>query len=764
MKRKLLSFAIAFALLAQTVVFSATGDLTGIIASVFSTSGGHTTRTIDAKVTSKAKGASTGGDFVTGYVTDANFDYAASIDMSGIVANFNSLYDEAKKDVAGYFSDFEASNITGTFTITFKDVKGSITGTVPTTGELNSQFPSGSLFSVTGVDDSTSGTVKVTVVSAPVTVAALKADIDGANKYLADIEMIKTGLTASEQNSVITVALNGTVNIAETGYAPFAVLTFKGNDSITTYYYGGGGGGGSSSTTTTPSSGTTTSTNGESTTQSTTTTSGNTSTTTSTTTNSDGSTSSTSSKTTTSGNTSTTNSKTEEKAADGTKTTTESESKTTQNSDGSKTTVENESTTVENPDGTKTNIEKQKETEEKKITDDEGNEIKQTITEETIVETTETSDNPDEPAPAPTTSYRKTIVEETADGTVTVEITTTDSSDDENAKEYTVKTTTEKPAESDASVGVTTSHATKTVTVVENKPNDEKPGFIGLGWSTSPFAPADIDYDGTSVLTEEVPVEIVTTVTEITDENGNVTYETTIEETTETIAKHQQYAYMEIPEAFENTTTEDGLFVHKPYINGYPDGEVKPTNNMTREEVATAFVNILNDTFKETYATTEQDFPDVESSRWSNNPIATLTNAGILVGDDAGNFNPAKPITRAEFATIAAKFVPDAAPATNYFTDIDGHWAQDSILKVFGLGWTKGRGDGTFDPDAPITRAEVMQIINTMWTRFAKYDKSENSWSDLSTEAWYYDTVMDATTENTFTRSANGVREVRVTD
>ena len=80
------------------------------------------------------------------------------------------------------------------------------------------------------------------------------------------------------------------------------------------------------------------------------------------------------------------------------------------------------------------------------------------------------------------------------------------------------------------------------------------------------------------------------------------------------------------------------------------------------------------------------------------------------------------------------------------------------------MGWTKGRGDGTFDPDAPITRAEVMQIINTMWTRFAKYDKSENSWSDLSTEAWYYDTVMDATTENTFTRSANGVREVRVTD
>ena len=716
MKKKLISFAIAFALLSQTLVFA--GGLTTAVKELSSLAKNAGVTSTSVIIGSEVKGSGD-TDFVS-QTTDTSFDYRASIDFLDVMAKFNEYYDTAREHAEGYAAAFDAAMATGKFTVTITyptDITGP--SSLPTKSELSLKMPGGSAFEIDKVETAAGEYKVIFNVKDGITIYDLNKDIgvkDAAGKYtgmkFAPIILGLDGLTAAHKNTYITATLNGSVDFIEADETtPFVTLDFNGSATATAFYStsstGGGtttgGGGGSSDSGNTGTGGSTTSsTNGESTTTTTTSQSGNTTTATATTTNSDGTTSTTTTTTTTSGNTTTTTANTTN--SDGTTSTTTTTTTTsgntttttanTTNSDGSTSTTKE--TATDNEDGSKT-----------------------------VLTETETT---------------------TADGEVATEITTV----------------TEKDVSSDATVGVHKSYSTTTVTIVETKPNDVKPGFIGLGWAASPFATPDIDYNGTSVITVEVPVEVTTEVTEHTDENGDKTYTETVSEVAESITKYQNYAYMEIPEAFEKPITEEGLFVHKPYINGYPDGGVKPDNNMTREEVATAFVNILNDTFKETYATTEQNFPDVANDRWSNDPIATLTNAGILVGDDAGNFNPAKPITRAEFATIAAKFVPDAEPATNYFTDIDSHWAKDSILKVFGLGWTKGRGDGTFDPDAPITRAEVMQIINTMWTRFAKYDESENDWPDLNADAWYFDTVMDATTENVFARSENGVREVRV--
>ena len=165
--------------------------------------------------------------------------------------------------------------------------------------------------------------------------------------------------------------------------------------------------------------------------------------------------------------------------------------------------------------------------------------------------------------------------------------------------------------------------------------------------------------------------------------------------------------------------------------------------------------------FRSKIVTTDQDFPDVNDDRWSNESIATMANGGFIVGDENGNFNPSKPITRAEFAVIAAKFAPvDAEISENYFTDIDGHWAKDFILKIAGQYWISGNPDGTFNPDAPITRAEAMTIINRMLVRYGDGDSDyAKQWPDVDQSDWYYEQVIEATTHNVFERTENGWSE-----
>jgi len=201
---------------------------------------------------------------------------------------------------------------------------------------------------------------------------------------------------------------------------------------------------------------------------------------------------------------------------------------------------------------------------------------------------------------------------------------------------------------------------------------------------------------------------------------------------------------------------------HILYIVGYPDGEVKPNNNITREEVVAALYRLLKPEFRATLDTNECVFPDVKEGRWSYESIAAFANAGYIVGDLEGRFNPGNPITRAEFVTIINKFASELPKHSgSHFTDIAGHWAEQSIISsAVDWSWVTGYEDNTFRPNSRITRAEAVTIINKMLVRYGDVNSEfAKQWPDLDKSDWYYGAMIEATTEHKFTRDANGWSE-----
>lgn len=206
---------------------------------------------------------------------------------------------------------------------------------------------------------------------------------------------------------------------------------------------------------------------------------------------------------------------------------------------------------------------------------------------------------------------------------------------------------------------------------------------------------------------------------------------------------------------------------HFVYVIGYPEGDVRPLNSISREEVATIFYRLLNADVRDDIFTKESSFTDVAKSRWSNKAIASMAN-GEYVKGDAGTtlFRPADAITRAEFITIATRFLDntDVEGYDNNFSDISGHWAEDAIKLGVSVGWLAGYEDGTFRPDRQITRAEAMTIINRVLNRFVDAEGlSESSvaaeyvkWPDNPTSEWYYYNVVEATNSHDYTRRADG--------
>ena len=188
---------------------------------------------------------------------------------------------------------------------------------------------------------------------------------------------------------------------------------------------------------------------------------------------------------------------------------------------------------------------------------------------------------------------------------------------------------------------------------------------------------------------------------------------------------------------------------HYAYIIGRDDGKVHPEANISRAEVATIFFRMLTDDSRSQLWRTTNSYPDVEASDWYNNAISTLTYAGTLTGMPDGTFKPDNDITRAEFATIAVRFFGGNYEGEDLFTDIAGHWANKYINLAATLGLVNGKPDGTFDPDAPITRAEAMVIVNRTLGRYPSADHLMDgmiTWPDnQNTSAWYYADVQEAT-------------------
>ena len=198
---------------------------------------------------------------------------------------------------------------------------------------------------------------------------------------------------------------------------------------------------------------------------------------------------------------------------------------------------------------------------------------------------------------------------------------------------------------------------------------------------------------------------------------------------------------------------------HFAYIIGYPEGDVRPLNNITREEVAMIFYRLLTDESRDALLTDVNPFTDVEDGRWSNRAISTLFNADIISGYPEGTFRPAAPITRAEFATIAAKFDDLDLGSASKFTDIVGHWAEDYITSSENKGWIKGYPDMTFKPEQDITRAEAMTLINNVLERAVPAENIHSDamfWPDIDEDDWYFEAIMEATNSHDYVIEEDG--------
>ena len=193
---------------------------------------------------------------------------------------------------------------------------------------------------------------------------------------------------------------------------------------------------------------------------------------------------------------------------------------------------------------------------------------------------------------------------------------------------------------------------------------------------------------------------------------------------------------------------------HFAYIIGRDDGLVHPMASITRAEVATIFFRMLTDQSRTMFWSTSNNYVDADSNDWFNNAASTLTNAEIITGKPGGLFDPDAPITRAEFATIAVRFFGGTYEGEDIFPDIAGHWANQYINRAAVLGIIEGRGDGTFDPDAYITRAEAMTIVNRTLGRAPSAEHmlpDMITWPDnMDTTTWYYAAVQEATNSHDF--------------
>lgn len=158
---------------------------------------------------------------------------------------------------------------------------------------------------------------------------------------------------------------------------------------------------------------------------------------------------------------------------------------------------------------------------------------------------------------------------------------------------------------------------------------------------------------------------------------------------------------------------------HFAYVIGYPDGTVRPDGNVTRAEVATIFFRMLKDDAREKYWKTDNRYSDVKSTDWYNNAISTLSNMDIIDGYPDGTFRPNAGITRAEFAKIAVSFFKDNVRETigDRFSDIHGKWYTEYVNLANELAIVNGYPDGTFRPDNKIIRAESMTIVNNTLRR-----------------------------------------------
>jgi len=291
------------------------------------------------------------------------------------------------------------------------------------------------------------------------------------------------------------------------------------------------------------------------------------------------------------------------------------------------------------------------------------------------------------------------------------------------------------------------------------------PGGGGTAAITVNFC-VDGEYDVVAPITGNAPIKVVFDELEVPEKEGfkfdgwyaDGAYTNKVADpfsTSVSTTLYARYVRSDVP------GTLDGD-IHFAYVIGYPEGDVRPENNISREEVTTIFYRLLKKDVRDGIFTDVNNFSDVEADRWSNKAVSTMAKGGYVKGYDDGSFRPEDYITRAEFATIAARFLEDKTSVRANFSDISGHWAESYIKLVAGNGWVSGYEDGTFKPDNYITRAEAMAIINRILVRYVNgqgLHADTKQWPDNAASAWYYYDVLEATNAHDFERQADGIHE-----
>ena len=197
---------------------------------------------------------------------------------------------------------------------------------------------------------------------------------------------------------------------------------------------------------------------------------------------------------------------------------------------------------------------------------------------------------------------------------------------------------------------------------------------------------------------------------------------------------------------------------HFAYVIGYMDGNVRPYGLISRAETTTIFFRLLKDSVRDGNLLTSNTYTDVADDYWANTAISTMTGLGIVQGRSATTFDPKAPITRAQFAAICARFDTGKSNGEQTFSDIQGHWAEKYIQRAAELGWIKGFEDGSFRPDTYITRAQAMTMINRVLNRIPE-DESDllpgmNVWPDCNPGDWFYLAVQEATNSHDYKHKA----------
>ena len=195
---------------------------------------------------------------------------------------------------------------------------------------------------------------------------------------------------------------------------------------------------------------------------------------------------------------------------------------------------------------------------------------------------------------------------------------------------------------------------------------------------------------------------------------------------------------------------------HYAYVIGYLDGNVRPNANVSRAETATIFFRLLKSDIRDGNLIADNGFSDVSDGQWHNKAVSTMAKLDIVKGRRADRFDPNASITRAEFAAICARFNTKPVENSGSFSDISGHWAENEIERAAAFGWISGYPDGTFRPDARITRAEAMTMINRVLCRMpqSKSDLLDSmvTWPDNKPSDWHYLAVQEATNSHDFDR------------